>query len=217
MPTRTDYPISQPNLQPYNHVVHRPPYTSTYTPALANHQVYTSLSTSYHEPHRYSTPSHSLPQDAASRIAYTSHVSPKMPVSYRGDPAMVRHRSTSTLSNARSPQLAWNVSTASSSEYTGEDDEQTPVARFHNTAATGLVNIPHADVHQLPDENMGGSASKYDCPYCGKGFNRPSSLKVGHFLTDPQIISRSQRFRYISTATLVKNVSLVFNLFRVPV
>lgn len=182
---------------------------------MTNHHAYTSLSTPYHEPHGH--PTHFLPQDAASRPAYPSHVSPKMPFSYRGDPAMVRHRSTSTLSDTRSPRLAWNVSTASSSEHTGEDDEQTPVARFHNTAATGLVNIPHADVHQLPDENMGGSASKYDCPYCGKGFNRPSSLKVARFLTEPQIISRSQSFRYISTATPAKNVSLVSNLFRDPV
>ena len=215
MHTRTDYPISQPNLQPYNSVAHRPAYTSTYTPALANHQVHTSFNTPYHGVRGPST--HFVPQMAAPHLAYPSHVSPKMPFSYREDPALVRHGSTSILADARSPGLAWNVSTASSSEHTGEDDEQTPVARFHNTAATGLVNIPHADVHQLPDENMGGSASKYDCPYCGKGFNRPSSLKVGHFLTEPQIISRSQRFRYISTATLVKNVSLVFNLFRVPV
>lgn len=55
------------------------------------------------------------------------------------------------------------------------DDEQTPVARY---GGSGHRNLPHL-TQKASEEKLGGSTiSKYECSYCGKGFNRPSSLKI---------------------------------------
>lgn len=49
----------------------------------------------------------------------------------------------------------------------GTDDEQTPVARYRYPEP-GMPSLPTSD-----DNSM-----RYECSYCGKGFNRPSSLRV---------------------------------------
>ncbi|KAK7005677.1 hypothetical protein R3P38DRAFT_1713631 [Favolaschia claudopus] len=50
----------------------------------------------------------------------------------------------------------------------GEDD-RTPVARFQPSGMLGFAS---------PDASTSGAQSKYECTYCGKGFTRPSSLKI---------------------------------------
>lgn len=92
---------------------------------------------------------------------------------------MARHRSEVTLAHP-SPQLSWNISTQVALANGGEDDERTPVARYGKAPSRiEPMNIPHVDTQQLQlDEAMGNVTSRYECPYCGKGFNRPSSLKV---------------------------------------
>ncbi|KAF8070657.1 hypothetical protein FPV67DRAFT_1034996 [Lyophyllum atratum] len=55
------------------------------------------------------------------------------------------------------------------------EDERTPVARYGGTVSRGIP--PHS--WEAPkDINSGPALSKYECGYCGKGFNRPSSLKI---------------------------------------
>ncbi|KAI5890604.1 uncharacterized protein SCHCODRAFT_01356580 [Schizophyllum commune H4-8] len=80
-----------------------------------------------------------------------------------------------------------------------EDDEQTPVARTLGTSSppTAFSHVPL----QAPPSVSG---AKYECTYCGKGFNRPSSLKV----RSPRLTSHqgSPHRRSISTATPEKNV-----------
>ncbi|KAJ7282999.1 hypothetical protein C8J57DRAFT_1297240 [Mycena rebaudengoi] len=51
-----------------------------------------------------------------------------------------------------------------------EDEDRTPIARYQ---ASGLVGFgpPEASTSAT-------SLSKYECNYCGKGFTRPSSLKI---------------------------------------
>jgi hypothetical protein len=72
----------------------------------------------------------------------------------------------------------------------GEDAEQTPVARF----GAGLslqgkaANSNRPRSVSQPEENL-NPAAKYECNYCGKGFNRPSSLKVSG--------SCSQAYRFL--------------------
>ncbi|KAL1736093.1 hypothetical protein EV714DRAFT_279470 [Schizophyllum commune] len=70
-----------------------------------------------------------------------------------------------------------------------EDDEQTPVARTLGTSSPPTA-FSHVPLHAPPS----ASGAKYECTYCGKGFNRPSSLKG------------SPHRRSISTATPEKNV-----------
>ncbi|KAH9485189.1 Zinc finger protein C25B8.19c [Psilocybe cubensis] len=79
--------------------------------------------------------------------------------------ALPRHRSETSNSE---PPATWNISTTIPRGNIVEDDERTPVARFGSDI-----------VHNGPNssEENGGSA-KYECSYCGKGFNRPSSLKI---------------------------------------
>ncbi|KAF7361734.1 hypothetical protein MVEN_00517300 [Mycena venus] len=51
----------------------------------------------------------------------------------------------------------------------GEDDDRTPVARYQPSGMAGFAP---------PDASTSGGPSKYECTYCGKGFSRPSSLKI---------------------------------------
>ncbi|KAJ7496021.1 hypothetical protein B0H11DRAFT_2001533 [Mycena galericulata] len=52
----------------------------------------------------------------------------------------------------------------------GEDNDRTPVARYQSSGMAGFVP---------PDSSTSaGGPSKYECSYCGKGFSRPSSLKI---------------------------------------
>ena len=54
----------------------------------------------------------------------------------------------------------------------------------------GYSYLPYASISNVGDSTMqdtalSTSASKYDCSYCGKGFNRPSSLKVNSYRICP--------------------------------
>ncbi|KAJ7163585.1 hypothetical protein C8R43DRAFT_1123189 [Mycena crocata] len=52
----------------------------------------------------------------------------------------------------------------------GEDEDRTPVARYQPSGMAGFAP---------PDASMSAAGpSKYECSYCGKGFSRPSSLKI---------------------------------------
>ncbi|KAJ7268803.1 hypothetical protein B0H12DRAFT_1096756 [Mycena haematopus] len=52
----------------------------------------------------------------------------------------------------------------------GEDDERTPVVRYQPSGMAGFAP---------PDASTSsGAPAKYECNYCGKGFSRPSSLRI---------------------------------------
>ncbi|KAJ6594153.1 hypothetical protein B0H19DRAFT_1056498 [Mycena capillaripes] len=52
----------------------------------------------------------------------------------------------------------------------GEDNDRTPVARYQPSGMAGFAP---------PDASTSAAGpSKYECSYCGKGFSRPSSLKI---------------------------------------
>ena len=97
---------------------------------------------------------------------------------YMGSP-IARQRSDTTLSE---PPRPWNIMTAVHNRNLAEDDERTPVARSSSSsiphAASSSISLPLE--HQSINESSG---HKYDCSYCGKIFNRPSSLKVNLYLT----------------------------------
>ncbi|KAJ6500073.1 hypothetical protein C8R47DRAFT_1211645 [Mycena vitilis] len=54
--------------------------------------------------------------------------------------------------------------------FRGEDDDRTPVARYQQPGMAAFAP-PEAST------SVAGP-SKYECSYCGKGFTRPSSLKI---------------------------------------
>jgi hypothetical protein len=68
------------------------------------------------------------------------------------------------------------------------DDEQTPVARSRPKAPL-IVPPDHKQSVVKATGNGVSSGAKYECSYCGKGFNRPSSLKVQ--LRFPFVISKN--------------------------
>jgi len=63
-----------------------------------------------------------------------------------------------------------------------EDDEQTPVARYRSSQPQVFrraARPPEASKSAAESSTSSStSASKYECSYCGKGFSRPSSLKI---------------------------------------
>ncbi|KAF9469888.1 hypothetical protein BDZ94DRAFT_38699 [Collybia nuda] len=55
----------------------------------------------------------------------------------------------------------------------GTESEKTPIAYHHNSDAQSMIYPQPAS-----EDNSGIGPMKYECNYCGKGFNRPSSLKI---------------------------------------
>ncbi|KAF9482116.1 hypothetical protein BDN70DRAFT_468106 [Pholiota conissans] len=164
----------------HNQVSRGSSYSSHLYAPLDNH---TSLSRSTSHHHMHGQPPARFHPSNAIGIPqnYQSFDAPEIPYTYSGlpAPAMIRHRSEANLDNP-SPRLVRNISTEGNSATPVEDDERTPVAR-HGEAPARMepTNIRHVFVDQLKlDEAMGNANSRYECPYCGKGFNRPSSLKI---------------------------------------
>ncbi|KAJ3526753.1 hypothetical protein NMY22_g10046 [Coprinellus aureogranulatus] len=60
----------------------------------------------------------------------------------------------------------WPISTGMDRSYDLDDDDRTPVALY-----APPTHIPAYVEEPVP-------TAKYECQYCGKGFNRPSSLKI---------------------------------------
>jgi hypothetical protein len=77
------------------------------------------------------------------------------------------------------PSRPGEISTAVTSGL-NSDDEQTPVARY---GSVGPNNYPSITQKVSEDKPNSSNISKYECSYCGKGFNRPSSLKVNSLLS----------------------------------
>ncbi|KAF9051117.1 hypothetical protein BDZ89DRAFT_1126087 [Hymenopellis radicata] len=84
--------------------------------------------------------------------------------------------------NARPPSSSTRnfpkaISTEFEARHKGEeDDDPTPVARFRSGPSFERRYVQN--VQQTKDDVPSAAAFKYECKYCGKGFNRPSSLKI---------------------------------------
>ncbi|KAF8200705.1 hypothetical protein BJ912DRAFT_577002 [Pholiota molesta] len=178
-PMRTEHPSVAPQTTTpsYSQVSRASSYSSSYLHSSVDNHM--SRSASHH--HTHSQPPRFLSSHAVAQDHQTSSALPETPYMYSGLPAppMARRRSEVTLTHP-SLQLSWNISTQVALATAGEDDEQTPVARYSKAPSRmEPMNISHVDTQQLQlDEAMGNVASRYECPYCGKGFNRPSSLKI---------------------------------------
>lgn len=119
-------------------------------------------------------PLHSHPPPPLHRSTFPqpSHSTPHPHHSYRPENStLTRHKS-----EAMRPDTPWNISTTMGSRSITEDDERTPVASRYNAVATN-TGMPGPYGAPVPEDTSSGPA-KYECHYCGKGFSRPSSLKI---------------------------------------
>jgi hypothetical protein len=73
----------------------------------------------------------------------------------------------------------WSTISTSVDRNPREDDERTPIARYPASGPVLAERPPAPSHHASPEDTPATSSlSKYECSYCGKTFNRPSSLKV---------------------------------------
>ncbi|KXN91070.1 Zinc finger protein C25B8.19c [Leucoagaricus sp. SymC.cos] len=70
-----------------------------------------------------------------------------------------------------------------------EDDERTPIARPFDVGPMGRPPSHAVSLGRFFDDGTQPPLGKYDCKFCGKLFNRPSSLRVNDF----DIISEFQQ------------------------
>lgn len=128
---------------------------------------------------------HGLPGYASPEwTSHTPHHRDPIASGYYPDPGTSEYSTGPRNSSARYPPPshrsrgysqsaghAWPISTTVPS-VRSTDDEKTPVACYG-------VPVPPLLSQHIPEDNQSSSAlSKYECSFCGKGFNRPSSLKV---------------------------------------
>lgn len=97
-----------------------------------------------------------------------SYVNATYPPGGHRSPSSIRDRSYSSGYPSSPQEIYTNIPSMRDTV-----DEQTPLARHHSSNPRG---IPYSQ--QTPEDNTGTGSMKYECSYCGKGFNRPSSLKV---------------------------------------
>lgn len=76
------------------------------------------------------------------------------------------------------PDLPGVINTSASVNRGPGDDERTPTSSYRHMES----NYPALALTAREQQSDYASVSspKYECEYCGKGFNRPSSLKVSH-------------------------------------
>ncbi|KAF8895682.1 hypothetical protein CPB84DRAFT_1782189 [Gymnopilus junonius] len=121
------------------------------------------------DPDAFRRPRHrqTVPQPSVSRDSFSPNYG------YTNN-AITRQRSETVLSETSSRPY---ILTSIHARNIAEDEERTPVARSSSSiahrASSSSISLP------LEPQNLGESSGhKYDCSYCGKIFNRPSSLKI---------------------------------------
>jgi hypothetical protein len=141
------------------------PYPTGYPDARQRRQSYSSTHSSTNTDPRTYAPEHTS--------KYPHSLGPPQYVNeaYPGHrpPSAMRERGYSSGYPPRPQEIYTNIPSIR-----GGDDEQTPVARHHSSDSR---SIPYSQM--TPEDAAGSGPMKYECSYCGKGFNRPSSLKVG--------------------------------------
>ncbi|KAF8160835.1 hypothetical protein B0H34DRAFT_795694 [Crassisporium funariophilum] len=148
---------ANPRSQASNpHLSSPPPMRTESCPLMQGRQPQLSHRSAIASPNYYGSP-HYPPHPHGTHY-------PSMPISRSG---------TTSPDHMHRP---WNISTIVNPSST-EDDERTPVARRYNSMSASVsMNTP--PVNQEFQDDSSNSSAKYECRYCGKGFNRPSSLKI---------------------------------------
>ncbi|KAJ7747376.1 hypothetical protein B0H16DRAFT_1726140 [Mycena metata] len=112
--------------------------------------------------HRTTVPTHDL-RGARPPYDYNPAMSQPQPQSQPIPPYYARAQASSSA-------MLPIISTTTHARGGGEDPDRTPVARFQSSGMVGFAP---------PDASLSAiGPTKYECSYCGKGFSRPSSLKI---------------------------------------
>jgi hypothetical protein len=88
-----------------------------------------------------------------------------------------------------------------------EEDERTPISRPFDVGPMGRSASHVVPLGRFFDEGSQPPLGKHDCKFCGKLFNRPSSLRVIKLGTISNLQQADNQFRSTSIAIRVKNVS----------
>lgn len=86
---------------------------------------------------------------------------------------------------------------------------------YRSTPDAGSSSTTRGDHHGSPRTGRSSppSLSKYECSYCGKGFNRPSSLKVGSCFHASQTSAHFALKTHLNTHTGAKREFLLYLVF----
>lgn len=166
-----------------------PPASSTRLYAGPHHDVpdqqamlgrsYSYDSSVYHARERSSPATYPPHRNTISteNYAYDRRASEKTPVARYPPSGRISQTHSQPGFGGYAPQ-PWALTTSIGSSRRPDDDERTPVAshRIPGPLASSDYNGSKHLVHD--SDSASGATSKYECSYCGKGFNRPSSLKV---------------------------------------
>lgn len=107
-----------------------------------------------------------------------SRVQPGPPNSFLASSKHLHQVLPQNLPFSTKPRHLRSISTLTDAE-DAEAFERTPVARYNRDSDASLASThPPSFTHGIQHEMRNSSTSLYKCPYCGKVFNRPSSLKV---------------------------------------
>jgi hypothetical protein len=123
-----------------------------------------------------------------------------------------------SLSNPSTVPLAYRSHSKGGNPYDSRisrhsDMEKMPIREYSESQIAGSSTMDRS----MQDNSVpSSSVARYECSYCGKGFNRPSSLKVRlpAFPSSPfsELRTESRVIRYTSTVTREKNVSNIASI-----
>ncbi|KAJ3513319.1 hypothetical protein NLJ89_g3019 [Agrocybe chaxingu] len=119
-------------------------------------------------------PPHQIPPHRNKHPNYHDH----RKAEYSYDPIpLTRHRSEIALST-RGPWPGTISTSVTRSTSMMEDDERTPIARPIHTTSAAPIPPPSTFARRSSMDSSAMGSAKYECHFCGKGFTRPSSLKI---------------------------------------
>ncbi|KAF5348651.1 hypothetical protein D9758_006789 [Tetrapyrgos nigripes] len=134
------------------------------TPTRSNH-------TSF--PHQMPTSMHSRYQPPVAQQPYQAVYPDRYPAPISTDTHRDRGPGNAGMNAYPSAPAMYGVSASRSPPLLAS-----PQAGSSSPSYSRNVTIPHAPTSSTEDLPFGGPKTKYECSYCGKGFLRPSALKI---------------------------------------
>lgn len=154
-------------------------------------------------------PTHAPPSSHPDTTELTSHNIVQMP----GLPTSPNPAASAQVHDLDSPPALvqavapWVIATNLDVGQIYEDDERTPIARPFDGASLARSTSHPIPLGRFLDDGSQPPLGKYDCKFCGKLFNRPSSLRVSYFSITLKYQQADNQDRSTSIAIRVKNVS----------
>ncbi|TFK23659.1 hypothetical protein FA15DRAFT_593827 [Coprinopsis marcescibilis] len=178
-PSGTSRPHGHPSYRVVNHTRPQDGKTDRGHSSLQRSLSYqhSELHHSYHQYHAQTPADPRYPphRDSVGTSDFARQNEPRYTLSPAyPSPMSSSHRVMSTSDSRAYP---WPISTRVDRPHDLDDDERTPIARYPGQLQPhhNFRYPPHVEE---PPPTQPSSNAKYECHYCRKGFNRPSSLKI---------------------------------------